>query len=82
MSNAKPTSVGGHEEPDESRDSSPDLLGPGGEIPLGYSTVDISNIVPRNSGGSPNYKDPLIYFDFRLISVISHLFPQIALPCS
>jgi hypothetical protein len=29
---------GNWEEPDESRDSCPVLRGPGGEIPLGYST--------------------------------------------
>ena len=29
----------GHEEPDESRDSHPELLEPGGEIPPGDSTL-------------------------------------------
>ncbi len=35
LSNVNSILVGGHEEPDELRDSRPDLRGPGGEIPPG-----------------------------------------------
>ena len=42
-SNAKPALVGGHEEPDELRGSRPVLREPGGEIPLGYSTINSPN---------------------------------------
>jgi hypothetical protein len=38
VGNAQSTKVGGHEEPYESRGSLTDPRGPGGEIPLGYST--------------------------------------------
>ena len=40
MSNANPTFVRGHEEPDELRDSRPVLREPRGESPPGYSTMD------------------------------------------
>ena len=42
----KTHNVGGHEEPDESRDSRPRSVRAWGAFPLGYSTVDISNMVP------------------------------------
>jgi len=47
LSNANPTFVGGHEEPDEPRGSRPDLRGPGGEIPPGYSTGGLGEKTPR-----------------------------------
>jgi len=34
----------GWQEPDESRDSCPILWGPGGEIPLGYPTLELTDI--------------------------------------
>ena len=46
---------GGHEEPDELRGSRPDLWGPGGAIPLGYSTL--YKIVKNMNHYAPTYQD-------------------------